>query len=361
MVSKIQAEDEKSSEAQSSLILPSLPEDVIIDILARLSRFDYPTLSLVSKHFRSLVTLPELYARRSLLDCTENYLYVVLCDISTSSFFYRWCILCRKANDSHSLVRAPSTFPYLYYPESSVAVGSRIYVFGGIDDKYMTTEAFSLDCRSHTVEPIPSMPVALVCKFAAFIDGKIYVIGIGCCYRKTEMVVFDIETQKWEHAMIKPDMEEGLRGSYACAVMADKIYLNNGNKSYVYEPRESKWETDDMLSSMFWEHACVVDDVLYYHDRAMNTLRAYDPNQKSWGVVEGLKELLAETRDLQWWSYTVNYGGNMALLFSRTGKIWCAEISLERRQGGEIWGKVKWPDHVFTGKSGISKSLTVMV
>ncbi|KAF2605259.1 hypothetical protein F2Q70_00025423 [Brassica cretica] len=79
MFSKIKAEDEKSSESPSSLIL-SLPEDVIIDILARLSRFDYPKLSLVSKYFQSLVASPELYARRSLLACTEDFVYVVLDD-----------------------------------------------------------------------------------------------------------------------------------------------------------------------------------------------------------------------------------------------------------------------------------------
>ena len=177
MFSKIKAEDEKSSESPSSLIL-SLPEDVIIDILARLSRFDYPKLSLVSKYFQSLVASPELYARRSLLACTEDFVYVVLDDINTSySYFYDWYILCQKANGSHCLVRAPSTSPSMYYHASFVAVGSRIYVFGGIDQTNMTTNAFCMDCTSHTVETLPSIPVPLVCKFDGFIHGKIYVIG----------------------------------------------------------------------------------------------------------------------------------------------------------------------------------------
>ena len=61
------------------------------------------------------------------------------------------------------------------------------------------------------------------------------------------------------------------------------------------------------------------------------------------------------------WSYTVRYGGNLALLFRRPGKIWCAEISLERRLGGEIWGKVEWCDPVLTGNFKVCKSLAVMV
>lgn len=106
----------------------------------------------------------------------------------------------------------------MYYPESSVAVGSRIYVFGGVTN--MTTNAFCMDCRSHMVEPIPSIPVPLVCTFAGFIDGKIYVIGIGLCYddRKSVIVVFDIETQKWERVMIKPEIEEALRTRYTVLV-----------------------------------------------------------------------------------------------------------------------------------------------
>ncbi|KAG2319973.1 hypothetical protein Bca52824_013186 [Brassica carinata] len=152
-------------------------------------------------------------------------------------------------------------------------------------------------------------------------------------------------------------METAHNISCDCVVMADKIYIRDFYSTYVYEPKENKWETDHMKS---WENAYVVDNVLYYHDRVTNTLGAYDPNQKSWRMVEGLEELLAEIIGSKW-SRTANYGGNMALLFSRTSEIWCAEISLERRLGGKIWGKVEWCDHVWTGYFGISKSLAVMV
>ncbi|CAN6834574.1 unnamed protein product [Brassica oleracea] len=56
------------------------------------------------------------------------------------------------------------------------------------------------------------------------------------------MVVFDTKTQMWEHAMIKPEMETalGIRDCY---------------RSYVYEPKESKWKTDYMLNSIVgWMH-----------------------------------------------------------------------------------------------------------
>ncbi|WZZ50066.1 hypothetical protein YC2023_050173 [Brassica napus] len=151
------AEDEKSSKPTSSLVLPSLPEDVIIDILACSSRCDYPKPSLVSKHFRSLIASPDLQARRSLLACTEHCLYVVFYQANTMDLDM-WSILRRKANGSRCLTRISSTLPVLdKYSTTSAAVGSRIYVFGGRNHKNMTTNAFCIDCRSHTVEPLPSI------------------------------------------------------------------------------------------------------------------------------------------------------------------------------------------------------------
>uniref|UniRef100_A0A0D3BTC2 Uncharacterized protein n=1 Tax=Brassica oleracea var. oleracea TaxID=109376 RepID=A0A0D3BTC2_BRAOL len=196
------AEDEKSSKPTSSLVLPSLPEDVIIDILACSSRCDYPKPSLVSKHFRSLIASPDLQARRSLLACTEHCLYVVFYQANTMDLDM-WSILRRKANGSRCLTRISSTLPVLdKYSTTSAAVGSRIYVFGGRNHKNMTTNAFCIDCRSHTVEPLPSILVPLFCKFAGFIHGKIYVMGYCSPYREKAMLMFDTETQMWE--LIEP-------------------------------------------------------------------------------------------------------------------------------------------------------------
>ncbi|CAA7023936.1 unnamed protein product [Microthlaspi erraticum] len=45
---------------QSTSNLP-LPDDLLLSCFARVSRLHYPTLSLVSKSFRSLLASPELY------------------------------------------------------------------------------------------------------------------------------------------------------------------------------------------------------------------------------------------------------------------------------------------------------------
>ncbi|EOA14219.1 hypothetical protein CARUB_v10027374mg [Capsella rubella] len=59
-------------------LTPSLPDDLIVSILARVSRSYHTKLSLVSKSFRSILASPELYQTRTLLGRTETFLYVCL-------------------------------------------------------------------------------------------------------------------------------------------------------------------------------------------------------------------------------------------------------------------------------------------
>jgi len=108
--------------------------------------------------------------------------------------------------------------------------------------------------------------------------------------------------------------------------------------------------------------SCVIDDVLYYYDNHMNCIRAYDPKERIWEVVNGveLKLRLDGPR-----SFTTSYGRKLVVFLhkiekmSETTEIWCAEIALERREGGEIWGKVEWYDLVLDGTSCIMKCLAV--
>ncbi|XP_024004093.1 F-box/kelch-repeat protein At4g38940 [Eutrema salsugineum] len=219
----------------SSSLITLLPEDVIIDILARVQRCDYPTLSLVSKHFRSIVESSEIYARRSLLGCTENCLYVVLYDTETRH--ERLYILRQIGNRNRNRqLLLLSSLPAMHYCRSFFAVGPRIYMFGG-NPKDIT---LSIDCRSHTVQTLPSMPVPMSNTIAGIIEGRIYVIGDY--ESKKVMLVFNTETQMWEHEIVKIDTElrSMWKWSYGCVVMADKLYMRDDKHSFIYVPKKSK-------------------------------------------------------------------------------------------------------------------------
>ncbi|CAH8282546.1 unnamed protein product [Eruca vesicaria subsp. sativa] len=356
------SEKEKQSFQPPSLTA-TLPHDLVLNIVARVSRSDYPALSLVSKHFRSLVASPELYARRSLLGCKEHCLYVVLNDAKSNG--NRLYILRRKTNGSHGLFPVVPSLPFIPYISSSfVAEGSSIYVFTDV-----TT--LRIDCESHTVQPLPSMPAPFLQSHsvANVIDGRIYVIG---CPRgevnkdKVIVLVFNTETQMWENEMKTFEIEAGEFYHGSVVISGDKMYTKGFANSYFYEPKERKWETDGVLNSQGWWFSCVVDDVLYYYECCKKELRAYDSKKRCWLVVKGLEALSVETAS-SLWSQTESYCGKLALFFhkgkiGRRSELWCAEISLERSQGGEIWGKVEWCNHLLTGMKFLyTKSLDVVV
>ncbi|CAN6906104.1 unnamed protein product [Brassica oleracea] len=130
--------------------ITSLPEDVVVDILARVPICNYPRVSLVSKRFRSLVSSPEIYARRSSLGCTEHCLYVVL--RNRDDCVNRLFTLRRRKDNGNSnrrLVLIPGS-PDMPPEGSFVAVGSRLYVFDG-----MTSRAFFIDCATSPEDACP--------------------------------------------------------------------------------------------------------------------------------------------------------------------------------------------------------------
>ncbi|CAN7038521.1 hypothetical protein IGI04_005388 [Brassica rapa subsp. trilocularis] len=336
-----------------SPLIPSLPDYITVDIVAaRVPLNHYPTLSRVSKSFRKLIASPKLYKRRSQLGITQHRVYAVLQSRKTrASSFY---ILHRKVDDCSNRLVVVRSITLKSSCGNYVPVGSKVYVFNGED-------ALSIDCTSHTSQSIPDIPQRMAYKVVG--EKKIYVIGDSVCHVvkekggmlretwKKAVMVFDTETQLWEPKLVKEDMFLGVLWSDS-VVMDGKIYMKDYSKgnSFVYEPEERKWELmDEVLNSKAWKGACVVDNVLYYHD--LRVLRAYDPKQSCWSVVNGLGDFLVAKTARSRWCHAVNYGEKKLALFfhkNHDGKevIFCAVIALERRQGGEIWGQMESCDVV---------------
>lgn len=232
-------------------------------------------------------------------------------------------ILRRKANGSHSLVLIPS-IPHMSYYGSFVATGSKIYVVGARYGRSSTLSEHIIDCRSHMVKPITSIPMQTYSMVPGVIDKKIYVIGVCrfSCHGSKMVMVFDTETQTWEEPvmiMTKQDMQTLDLGyvSSRFVVIGDKVYMKSYTCSFDYEPKENKLEMDKRLGSRPWEHACVVDEVLYYFDYGRNKfIRAYETRHKCWVAVKGLEEMLHDAGP-SWWSRTVSYGGKMAVFLPK--------------------------------------------
>ncbi|KAG2312723.1 hypothetical protein Bca52824_024280 [Brassica carinata] len=224
MMSGCDAEEEashrKKPKLSSSGLLPSLlPEEMVLSCLARVSRSEHASLSLVSKRHSSLLLTPELYNFRSLMGCTENLIY--LCLRIPQDPNPSWFTLSLKALDRR-LVPVRS---YFYQPldaSSMVAHGCGIYVMGGRIGRRASSSVMFLDCRSNTWTTLPSMGVARYSAAAGVVDGKIYILG-GCDDRKSSRwgEVFDPKKQIWD-ALPMPPPHSSLPSMYESIVIKEE-------------------------------------------------------------------------------------------------------------------------------------------
>lgn len=310
----------------------SLPDDLLLSCIARLSRLYYPTLSLVSKSYRSLLASPELYKTRSLLNRTESCLYV--CLRFSPDCNPRWFTLSRRPNRtlgrnkkfSHYLL-VPVTSPHATSVRSSlVAVGSDIYEIGGLINGVPSSSVSVLDCRSNSWHQAPNMKVGRTFPSAEVIDGKILVKG--------GLELKDVNSAKWVE-VFNPNTRTWTTVSFTCGSKEWQSQYDNGMASH---------------SSSF----CLVDDVSYSFDPGK--LKWFDAKVGDWRFItglEGLPKFLLGCRT-SWHVHLADYGGKMVILWDRHDRssncqgrtIWCAVISLERCSSEEISGTLEWSDAV---------------
>lgn len=346
-----------------------LPNDMVLNCLARISRLYYPNISIVSKRFRSLLASIELYQTRDLLCRTETCLYVCL---ELPTYYCRhWFTLCGRSNSSKKVLvpitspNSPST-----YQSDFARVGSKIYAIGGnVDSDNASPRVMVMDCRSHTWSDAPSMLVARETPSVCVLDGKIYVMG-GCKNLDATnwMEVFDTKTQTWEFVPSSLDEKFCSRFRYQSFAHDGNVYMNPIGTSDVYKmTNKGRWRAGDLALAQGWiclSPYCVIENVLYSY--LYGRIRWYDFQKKCWKELEGLENLFSFPRKA---TKLADYGGKLALLWDDNAcgqsgppyidartldecqpntNIFCAEIALEKRQGGTIWGTLECFDVVST-------------
>ncbi|CAL9220209.1 unnamed protein product, partial [Arabidopsis halleri] len=280
---------------------------------------------------------------------------------------YRWFTLCRKpeqtlSNDTtkkkpSGYVLAPVPIPSFHKPRFSslVVVGSDIYNIHG-----PSSNVSILDCRPHTWREVQSL--ILDCRV---LGQKIYVAG---CYNDIHLdssffEVFNTKTKVWvsEPIPYNPYSERKYNFLHSKSICIDgKIHVVTDSEGVVaYNPKEGRWDLDglrlELIERMRSDSYCQIENVLYSVYNRM--VIWYDTEASRWRYLEGLVEL--PTFPLGGSVRLADYGGKLVVLweedllycfssFVHKKKIWCAEISLERRKSCEIFGKVEWFDHVLT-------------
>ncbi|EFH57327.1 predicted protein [Arabidopsis lyrata subsp. lyrata] len=319
-----------------------IPEELIESTVALVRSSHYPSLSLLSKAFRRVISSPGLYHSRLLLALTDPVLYALI--------GLRLYILNRNVPRNISLrLSEIGSLPPLNHGSAVVTIGYDMYVIGGHNNQHQpTSNVFIIDLRFHTCISLPRMKRRRVNAAAGVIDGRIHVIG-GCAKLNDHWIeVFDIENRTWSTVPDPDHNNSSLRGGgfLTCVVMQEMIYILDTLFGFAYEPRQGLWQSIGLETQLklHWKVSCVIEDLLYCIDpRLGHQIVVYDPNELVWRPVKGAYVLPDFCYNQ---CKMANFGGKLVILGSVKSSlhgledVWCLEIALEKRQGGEIWGKV---------------------
>ncbi|EFH62945.1 hypothetical protein ARALYDRAFT_893643 [Arabidopsis lyrata subsp. lyrata] len=313
----------------------SLPDEIIVNCLARISRSYYPKLSLVCKFFFYDSDHPSLFT-----------LWIKPGQILTNQLEKK-----RRSTRDTRLVKIPSSC-VSYIPMYYVAVGSEWYGLGQCDAP--SSIIWVLNKDSYVWREVSNMTVAREKALACALNGKLYVMG-GCTADDTTNwgEVFDPKTQTWESL---PDPAPKLRFLPIRKIEANqgKIYVTTKMKDFVYDPKKGTWKGS--RKPLFAK--CVIDNVWYRCDKH-TSCSWYDTNRQEWRVVRGLA-VMNTYGVAAGMTEIANYGGKLLLLWDtyvhpnnyRNYKhIWCALIELKRPGGiqkDEVWGNIEWANKVYT-------------
>ncbi|KAM3337515.1 F-box/kelch-repeat protein SKIP6 isoform X1 [Capsicum galapagoense] len=333
-----------------SQLIPNLPDDIALQCLARIPRSHHPTLSLVSKSWRSTLTSsPTLYNTRSLIRTTETFLYLSLRINST----FHWYTLV-----SHKLLFPVCSMPVKPIGPAFAVLGSKIYVIGGSIGEIPSNNVWVFDCRFNCWEMGPRMRIGREFAAAGVANGKIYVMG-GCVVDNWAKSmnwaeVFDPATGLWT-ALPSP-IEVRDKWMHATAVVGARVYAMTDRGVVVYDVEGCQWGTVSKRLDLGWRgRAMVVGGVLYCYDY-LGKIIGYDVKEDVWkelrGVDKGLPKYFCGAT-------MVNFDDRLCVVWEGKGSgkevdIMCAEIQVRRDEDGGLSGNILWSDMILVVPNGAS-------
>ncbi|XP_010243345.1 PREDICTED: F-box/kelch-repeat protein SKIP6-like [Nelumbo nucifera] len=354
---EVEATSTVDSDSPPSILIPSLPDDVALQCIARVPRFYHCDLSLVCKSWRSILRSPIFFSTRSQLNCTQCFLFINV-RIHGSSF--KWFVLGQNPRNA----RNPRNLsPVLPIPSQAIGsafavIGPKIFVIGGSINDIPSTNVWIFDSRFNKWEAGPKMRVGREFAATGVVNGKIYVLG-GCVVdswaRSTNWAeVFDPVTGSWTPVPSPVDVRE--KWMHGSAVIDEKIYAMADRGGIVYDPTKASWGYVSTELDLGWRgRAAVVDGVLYCYDY-LGKIRGYDVKEGLWKELKGVEKDLPK---FLCGATMANVGGRLCVVWEgkETGKqmeILCAEVEVWKDSCGGLWGSIVWSQVILVIPSGSS-------
>ncbi|CAH8351750.1 unnamed protein product [Eruca vesicaria subsp. sativa] len=218
-----------SNDQDYSRLIPNLPDELSLQILAMLPRICYSNVQLVSRRWRSALSTPELFTLRKELGRTEEWLYLLtksqegnlslhaLDPVST-----RWQRLPPMpvivyedeptTSSMWNLVRSllgrkaeASEFESEQMPFCGSAIGSIdgcLYILGGLSRSKTVNSVWRFDPVLNSWSEVSTMLANRAYSRTGVLDKKLYVVGgvesrRGSLYPVQTAEVYDPETDVW--------------------------------------------------------------------------------------------------------------------------------------------------------------------
>ncbi|XP_062078464.1 F-box/kelch-repeat protein SKIP6-like [Humulus lupulus] len=347
-----------------AVLIPALPNDLALNILARVPRQYHPILSAVSKSIRLAISSTQLFTLRSLLNLTETLLYFKVGSLflDTENWFAIYqkpIVYGRKSLLQFAQLLQPN--PIHLVGSAHAVVGPNIYVIGGTtsDDANVvkpSSDVWVLDCRSHTWQRGPSMRTPRFDASTAVVDGKIYVIGGRA--NNSWVEVFDpvaVGGGRWED--IPGPLDGRIELFTDVEVVDGRICVRVSNQEIRLDPKTTTWEVTGYDLPYGGREECVVNGVFHRCDNR-GKIEWYDDRNRVWkelkgGVTEMLPKYVCGTklvnlkgRLVMMWG-EVSYGSSVNGVEKKKKrkkgvvKLWCGEIEVSKNGDcRDLWGEL---------------------
>ncbi|KAG2265314.1 hypothetical protein Bca52824_072393 [Brassica carinata] len=263
-----------SNDEEYYRLIPNLPDELSIQILARLPIICYSNVRLVSRRWRSAVSTSELFTLRKELGRTEEWLYVLTKGQDDKLSWYaldpvstRW----QRLPPMPVIVSESEQTPFC-----GCAVGSVngcLYVLGGISRSKTVSSVWRFDPVLNSWSEVSSMLANRAYSKTGVLDKKLYVVGgvesrRGSLFPLQTAEVYDPDTGVWSevpsipfskaqvlHDAFLAEMLKPIATGMTCyngrlcvtqSLCSWPVFYDAGGK--VYDPETNLW--GDMPSGM---------------------------------------------------------------------------------------------------------------
>ncbi|KAJ3670646.1 hypothetical protein LUZ60_008072 [Juncus effusus] len=276
------------SDVPSSGLIPFFPDEISIQILARIPRAHYRCLRLVSRSWRTALVSAHLFAvRSSVTFSTEPALCI---NIRTQTHQSSWLVLERGCEWG---VFLPSP-PVSTLGSACCVTGPFVFVLGGSVNGVCCNMVQILDLRGRGKWSFgPRMSTAREFAASNVINGRIYTIG-GCLPHSeswAESLDPFEKNPKWVPIPSPENIRE--KWMHGCVVLSNRLLAMADRGGVSYDPsQESPWGSVPKRVDLGWKgRAAVVDEILYTYDYT-GKIKGYDPKTDKWRRVLGLDKHL---------------------------------------------------------------------